>query len=201
MPRNQQSASNSSAQLSVRCDSDLKEQYKDALDDQGKSMSDDLREHMQRVVERHGGKTDDLLPSKPKLRKGLKVLADHAYRWDGNWLVKIGETKGDIKNEANISGRVKRQVFRPLENEGYITLGSTANAFEIDPEIVARFRDDVDEATVRNAENAEDECAICGNETDAEDLNITSEDHPQGANIVACPNCSTDETEVAAHGD
>ena len=50
MPRNQQSASNTDAQLSVRCDEDLKAAYKDALDAQGTSMSDDLREHMEAVV-------------------------------------------------------------------------------------------------------------------------------------------------------
>jgi len=182
----------------VRCDAELKKQYKAALDDEGKSMSEDLREHMQTVVERHGGKTDDLLPDRPKLRKGLKVLADHAYRWGDDWLVKVSEAKGDIRNEANISGRVDRQVLRPLADAGYIHLRSTVNLFEINPRIVARLRDDVD--SVSSTGEAEAECALCGNATNVEDLSATSPDHPAGPNVIACSNCST-ESEVTAHGD
>ena len=198
MPRNQKSQSNTSAQLSVRCDADLKEQYQNALDYEGKSMSDDLRDHMQTVVERHGGKTDDLLPDKPKPRKGLRVLVDHAYPWDDGWLVRVDEAKGDIKNEANISGRVDRQVFRPLKEGGYIQLRSTTGIFEIDPRVVARLRDDVE--NIPSTGNVEAECALCGKSADVEDLSATSADHPAGPNLVACPNCAT-SSEVTAHGD
>lgn len=197
MPRNQKSESNTSAQLSVRCEADLKEQYKETLDEQGKSMSDDLREHMQTVVRRYGGQTDDLLPEKPKLRKGLKVLADHAYPWGDGWLVRLDEVKGEIANEANISGRVDRKVYRPLIEDGYIRL-SASGIFEIDPRIVVKLRDDVEDLST--SEDTEDECAICGNSTAADDLTTTSENHPAGANVIACPNCAT-TNEVPAHGD
>ena len=198
MPRNQQSKSNTSAQLSVRCDADLKEQYQNALDDDGKSMSDDLRDHMQTVVKRHGGKTDDLLPEKPKLRKGLKVLADHAYPWGNGWVVKVSDAEGDIRNEANISGRVDRQVFRPLRNAGYLLRGSTAGVFEIDPRIVARLREDIEGVDSNGV--AKGKCALCGESADAEDLTATSADHPAGPNLIACPTCAN-RNEVTAHGD
>jgi len=55
MPRNQPFASNTSAQLSVRCDAELKERYKDALDAEGRTMSEDLRRHMERAIAEHGG--------------------------------------------------------------------------------------------------------------------------------------------------
>jgi len=200
MPRNQKSNSNTSDQLSVRCDGDLKQQYKAALDDQGKSMSEDLREHMQKVVERHGGQTDDLLPQQPKARKGLKAIVDHAYRWRDGWIVEVDEVRSAIKDEANTSdGSLYRQVFKPLEENDYLRPASWGK-FEVRPETVRRLREDVTGPSPSVGETAEDECAICGEDADAEDLSITDEGHPQGPNLVACPNCA-DSNEVTAHGD
>ena len=78
MPRNQKSQSNDSAQLSVRCDADLKARYSQILDDEGRSMSDDLRDHMKAVVERHDGATDrDELPDDDALRTAVTTLDEY----------------------------------------------------------------------------------------------------------------------------
>lgn len=121
MPRSQASASNGSAQLSVRTDEDLKREYKTALDAEGKSMSDDLREHMKRKVAEHGGNVgrDDHLPADDDLATAYVRLDELAS--PDKRRVPVEVAKSDLADKLNLKAAlVRSNVLDPLKRRGYI---------------------------------------------------------------------------------
>jgi antitoxin component of RelBE/YafQ-DinJ toxin-antitoxin module len=122
MPRNEPSASNTSAQLSVRCDAELKERYKDALDAEGRTMSEDLRQHMERVVAEHGGAVSNAghLPEDDELATAYTRLDDLADPDTRTISADAAESAlADALNRPKTT--VRRAVLGPLERRGYIT--------------------------------------------------------------------------------
>jgi len=120
MPRNQQSKSNTSAQLSVRCEADLKEQYKDAIGDT--AMSDDLRQYMKRVVDENGGDTGsgDGLPNDDELRQAYLRLDKLASPDDHR--VDYETAESDLASELNRPKKtIRRAIIQPLRRRGYLT--------------------------------------------------------------------------------
>lgn len=120
MPRNEPSASNTSAQLSVRCDDDLKQQYKKALGDT--AMSDDLREHMERVVAEHGGRVTDTggLPENDELRTAYRRLDTLA--WPDDHRVDVETAISDLASVLNRPKKtIRRAVIEPLAHRGYVS--------------------------------------------------------------------------------
>jgi antitoxin component of RelBE/YafQ-DinJ toxin-antitoxin module len=121
MPRNEPSASNTSAQLSVRCDAELKERYKDALDAEGRTMSEDLRRHMEQVVAEHGGAVSSAghLPDDDELATAYTRLDDLADPDTRTISADAAEsTLADALNRPKTT--VRRAVLAPLERRGYI---------------------------------------------------------------------------------
>jgi len=123
MPRNQKSVSNDSAQLSVRCDAALKQRYSDVLDDEGDSMSDDLREHMEAVVARHDGAseygTNDRLPDDDVLRRAYHVLDE--YVDPDTRTIAVGAAESTLADKCNTPKRVVRErIIKPLDDRGLI---------------------------------------------------------------------------------
>lgn len=122
MPRNEPSASNTSAQLSVRCDAELKEHYKDALDAEGRTMSEDLRRHMEQVVAEHGGAVGNAshLPNDDELATAYTRLDDLADPDRRTVSAEAAESAlADVLNRPKTT--VRRAVLTPLERRGYIT--------------------------------------------------------------------------------
>jgi antitoxin component of RelBE/YafQ-DinJ toxin-antitoxin module len=122
MPRNEPSASNTSAQLSVRCDAELKERYKDALDAEGRTMSEDLRRHMEQVVAEHGGAVSNAghLPDDDELATAYTRLDDLADPDTRTLSADAAESAlADALNRPKTT--VRRAVLAPLERRGYIT--------------------------------------------------------------------------------
>jgi antitoxin component of RelBE/YafQ-DinJ toxin-antitoxin module len=122
MPRNEPSASNTSAQLSVRCDAELKERYKDALDAEGRTMSEDLRRHMEQVVAEHGGTVGRAghLPDDDELATAYTRLDDLADPDTRTVSAEAAESAlADALNRPKTT--IRRAVFGPLERRGYIT--------------------------------------------------------------------------------
>jgi antitoxin component of RelBE/YafQ-DinJ toxin-antitoxin module len=122
MPRNEPSASNTSAQLSVRCDAELKERYKDALDAEGRTMSEDLRRHMEQVVAEHGGAVSNPghLPDDDELATAYTRLDDLADPDTRTISADAAESAlADALNRPKTT--VRRAVLGPLERRGYIT--------------------------------------------------------------------------------
>jgi len=122
MPRNQPSASNTSAQLSVRCDAELKERYKDALDAEGRTMSEDLRRHMEQVVAEHGGAVSNAgpLPDDDELATAYSRLDDLADPDTRTISAEAAEsTLADALNRPKTT--VRRAILAPLERRGYIS--------------------------------------------------------------------------------
>jgi antitoxin component of RelBE/YafQ-DinJ toxin-antitoxin module len=121
MPRNEPSASNTSAQLSVRCDAELKERYKDALDAEGRTMSEDLRQHMEQVVAEHGGAVSSAghLPEDDELATAYTRLDDLADPDTRTISADAAESAlADALNRPKTT--VRRAVLTPLERRGYI---------------------------------------------------------------------------------
>lgn len=123
MPRNQKSVSNDSAQLSVRCDADLKQQYADVLDDEGDSMSNDLREHMEAVVARHDAASNygvnDRLPDDDVLRRAFNVLDEYAD--PDTRTIGVEAAESTLADKCNTPKRVVRErIIKPLDDRGLI---------------------------------------------------------------------------------
>ncbi|PSP98153.1 hypothetical protein BRC89_09365 [Halobacteriales archaeon QS_4_70_19] len=122
MPRNQPSASNTSARLSVRCDAELKERYKDALDAGGRTMSEDLCRRMEQVVAEHGGAVSNAghLPDDDELATAYTRLDDLA---DPDTRTISAEAAESALADAldRPKSTVRRAVLVPLERRGYIT--------------------------------------------------------------------------------
>jgi len=121
MPRNQQSASNHSAQLTARCDEDLKNDYKEVLDDRGESISDDLRRHMETVVRRARGRetTDEYRPSDDTLSRVYDALLALA---NGDLKLTLNHYDSAVANEADVKkGSLDAFCYR-LQREGYVNL-------------------------------------------------------------------------------
>jgi antitoxin component of RelBE/YafQ-DinJ toxin-antitoxin module len=122
MPRNEPSASNTSAQLSVRCDAELKERYKNALDAGGRTMSEDLRRHMEQVVAEHGGSVGNAshLPDDDELATAYTRLDDLADPDTRTISADAAESAlADALNRPKTT--VRRAVLGPLERRGYVT--------------------------------------------------------------------------------
>lgn len=123
MPRNQKSASNDSAQLSVRCDAELKQQYADVLDDEGKSMSDDLREHMEATVARADGASsygvNDRLPDDETLRRAYHFLDE--YVDPDTRSIDVDAAESIVADKTNTPKKVVRdRVIKPLDDRGLV---------------------------------------------------------------------------------
>jgi hypothetical protein len=100
--------------VTARCRKSLKEQYQAVLDDQGRSMSDDLREHMEHVVAEHG---DQSLrgggPDGPQLAEAHHALSRNA---DPDTHRINTDAAESIASEAAKVVRLK-----PLEERGYLS--------------------------------------------------------------------------------
>lgn len=123
MPRKQKSASNDSAQLSVRCDADLKQQYADVLEEKGKSMSDDLRDHMKATVAAADGSSsygvNDQLPDDDTLRRAFHVLEEYVDPDTRSIDVDAAETL--LADKTNTPKKVVRdRVIKPLDDRGLV---------------------------------------------------------------------------------
>ncbi|PSQ06136.1 hypothetical protein BRC97_07090 [Halobacteriales archaeon QS_6_71_20] len=121
MPRNQQSKSNDSAQLSVRCDPELKDDYQDVLDERGDSMSDDLRRHMETVVRRARSReaTEEFRPDGETLARVYDALL--AFAGDSLKLT-LNYYDSAIANEADVKKGSLDAFTHRLQREGYVNL-------------------------------------------------------------------------------
>lgn len=122
MPRNEPSASNTSAQLSVRCDAELKSRYKDALDAEGRTMSEELRRHMEQVVAERGGAVSNAghLPDDDELATAYARLDDLADPDTRTVSTDAAESAlADALNRPKST--VRRAVLAPLERRDYIS--------------------------------------------------------------------------------
>lgn len=123
MPRKQKSRSNTSSQLSVRCDADLKEQYAAVLEDKGRSMSDDLREHMEHVVSAAETSSsygvNDQLPEDETLRKAYHVL--NKYVDPDTRSIDVDAAESLLADKTNTPKRIVRsRIIEPLEDRGLL---------------------------------------------------------------------------------
>ncbi|MFC6785068.1 hypothetical protein ACFQFH_19995 [Halobaculum halobium] len=121
MPRNQQSKSNDSAQLSVRCDAELKEDYQDVLDERGDSMSDDLRRHMEAVVRRERGRdtSDEFRPDDDTLARVYDALLAFANE---DLKLTLDHYDSAVANEADVKKGSLDAFTHRLQREGYVNL-------------------------------------------------------------------------------
>jgi len=108
--------------VTARCSESLKEQYQAVLDAQGRSMSDDLREHMEETVNRHADDPDGAqLPKGQQLADAYRALWRNAdpdtHRIDSGVAETIAAEAAKVKAKGNL---IRDSVFKPLENRGYI---------------------------------------------------------------------------------
>jgi len=105
------------ATITVRVDADLKEQYKDSVD----NMSDDLRQHVQTVVNNGTGeKTDEF--DDDVLNRGYAALLEKAavHDPDGRQLG-VDEAVSAAAEATKVPSKaVKTRVLEPLEERGYL---------------------------------------------------------------------------------
>ena len=127
MPRNQQSKSNNSAQLTARCDEDLKDEYKDVLDDRGETISDDLRRHMEAVVRRaHGREADDeFRPDDATLGRVYDALLAFANE---DLKLTLDHYDSAVANEADVKKGSLDAFTHRLQREGYVNLSGDGPA-------------------------------------------------------------------------
>jgi antitoxin component of RelBE/YafQ-DinJ toxin-antitoxin module len=106
--------------VTTRCPEELKADYKDVLDEQGRSMSDDLREHMQAVVNAHSNRPDDgTVPGDDQLAAAYKALRRAADPDHQTVKTEVAETI--VAEETRVRRAVVRSnVLKPLERRGYI---------------------------------------------------------------------------------
>jgi antitoxin component of RelBE/YafQ-DinJ toxin-antitoxin module len=105
------------ATITVRIDADLKSQYKDAVD----SMSGDLRDHIQTVVESETSeKTDEF--DDDVLNRGYAALLEKAdiHDPDGRQL-NVDEAVSAAAEATKVPSKaVKNRILEPLEKRGYL---------------------------------------------------------------------------------
>ncbi|WP_435062367.1 hypothetical protein [Halobaculum sp. EA56] len=121
MPRKQQSKSNDSAQLSVRCDAELKAEYQDVLDDRGDSMSDDLRRHMESVVRRARGRdtSDEYRPDDETLARVYDALLAFA---NDSLKLTLDHYDSAVANQADVKKGSLDAFTHRLQKRGYVNL-------------------------------------------------------------------------------
>jgi antitoxin component of RelBE/YafQ-DinJ toxin-antitoxin module len=109
------------AKVTTRCPEELKEEYQQVLDEQGRSMSEDVREHMQAVVNASEGTSigNNALPDNERLATAYKALRRHADPDTGGIETDVAET---IVAEATSvrASVIRSNVLRPLQRRGYI---------------------------------------------------------------------------------
>lgn len=105
------------ATITVRIDSDLKEQYRDEVD----SMSDDLRDHIRSVVESEAGGRQQIFEDKV-LNDGYRALRDAAHTHDPNGRrIDVSTATAAAAESTKVPSKAIRQrVFKPLEELGYL---------------------------------------------------------------------------------
>jgi antitoxin component of RelBE/YafQ-DinJ toxin-antitoxin module len=107
--------------VTARCPEALKEQYQSVLDERGLSMSDDLREHMEQVVQQHGGAPETgEMPADEQLTNAYRALWRNAdpdtHRIDGEVAETIASEAAKVRAKV-----VKDSILKPLEDRGYLT--------------------------------------------------------------------------------
>lgn len=117
MPSNPTPSSKGQTQLSVRTDEELKDQYTDALDEQGKTITEDVREHMRDVVAEYNGETDDgLNDDMAAALDTLRTVADPQTN-----RVTVDRATTAVAESCRVPKEaVKSSLLKPLEERGYV---------------------------------------------------------------------------------
>jgi hypothetical protein len=161
----------------------------DEITKNGKSRSAKLRELVRAEVEDHFDNEEDAyLPEREPLQNAYQTLLDIAEeRIDGGGLrVSKSQAVNNLYTNKTPKDAVMDQLIRPLKNRDFVDVDAgLSNVW-----IVVR--------PLTPPPESDGDCSLCNGASD--ELTITTDDHPAGPNLVACPNCA-DSNEVTAHGD
>lgn len=105
------------AQIPIRLDENLKEEFRDYCDENGTDMSNHLREHIRSVT---GTSETDPLPDDPELAKAYRRMYDVRSSDDR---IPVAEIEPELANHLNIPKRtIRRRILHELDERGYINV-------------------------------------------------------------------------------
>lgn len=108
-----------STQISAKVPEPLKEEFREACDERGESMTDVIEQKMKEVVD-NGDEESDALPDDDRLRAGYQCLRAESDPDTGRIDTDVAESA--VAEKTRVKSRTVRQnVLDPLERRGYIS--------------------------------------------------------------------------------
>ena len=117
------------SRITLRCNGDLKESFREHCDTEGKSMSEALKEHMQDVT---GHTPSGRLPDEPQLARAYETI----YWAAGGNPVEVDDAEAAVSNKLNVpKSGVRGRFIQPLQERGYLTLRQGIDAVRYRPNV------------------------------------------------------------------
>ena len=131
------------SRINFRVSEDLKRAFEADCQQQGKSMSEALKEHIRETT---GHTSTGRLPDDPQLAKAYETI----YWLAGGRPVDVDDAESAVSNKLNIpKDAVRGRVIRPLEKRGYVTLrrGISKVRYRPNVDLEAAVSDPTEEGT------------------------------------------------------